>query len=773
MKSLAVVAKETKAELEADYSNYLLEADKHEKVSFTDQLKLKRILNKLIASNVEKEAKLTKLKSEVDNRSWNSINSYHSGKNMFITTYSDSISVRSASSTFSIIPSKDDVLEQLKKIEEMSEDAEQEKIRVEALLAKEKKTNLIWQERIQHLNEAHHRVTKSHTASILSKRKAISNLILGQKETMIFEQEMQKRRHEFSSQFNQKKQKLEEVKEEIEKLIERISFNLMKWTDQKTLRDNYMQALESQIEKYEVEKEEKRVLENTYKSYKENMRIINEIMERHEKPQCQQLTYETADHLAGMYKFFIYQDASLSSRFQELTYEFLERQQELANLDGNLHELVKENDNILLAEINVTETYNQLKSSLEDMKILTSLTEDVAESEDNLLRFYLLMLNLSITSFKHIKNMNSSSDAITFTKERAFINAYEIIEELQKGFWRKRNNENTSKNPPKEEANAYIEIPENSPEGMSMKRFTKEVLPYMSLRITHFIDCLGNFIDDEAEKKRIGKLLKKQPFISYFVDVKSLEEFFKLKKDTIIDPFLIICNLTELGHSKFQRQLGKLFNSLTFLYTRLKSNLNELNYSYSESSFQDEKLFTRKPNRIPTLIKEKFKSKAVPSEQDIDLIPIYKPAEMTKSQSKLEVKLTDEEAALKRMKNFMPVQLSNIEKDKLNESEDADTRNSSKANTKKNSIIFESLSPQEILNEVKGIDRKISNIRYSERKAGNRLKSSLQEAPLLFKQYNKPWNSISARGMSREELSKEPTRPSTFYRSPRNLLKSS
>mmetsp|Transcript_25943 Transcript_25943/g.25516 ORF Transcript_25943/g.25516 Transcript_25943/m.25516 type:complete len:354 (-) Transcript_25943:1068-2129(-) len=353
---------------------------------------------------------------------------------MFITTLSDSISVKSASSTFSIIPSKDDVLEQLKKIEEMSEDAEQEKIRVETLLAKEKKTNLIWQERIQHLNEAHHRVTKSHTASILSKRKAISNLILGQKETMIFEQEMQKRRREFSSQFNQKKQKLEEVKEEIEKLIERISFNLMKSTDQKTLRDNYMQALESQIEKYEVEKEEKRVLENTYKSYKENMRIINEIMERHEKPQCQQLTYETADHVADMYKFFIYQDASLSSRFQELTYEFLERQQELANLDGNLHELVKENDNILLAEINVTETYNQLKSSLEDMKILTSLTEDVAISEDNLLRFYLLMLNLSITSFKHIKNMNSSVDTITFTKERAFINAYEIIEELQKGF---------------------------------------------------------------------------------------------------------------------------------------------------------------------------------------------------------------------------------------------------------------------------------------------------------------------------------------------------
>mmetsp|Transcript_25943 Transcript_25943/g.25517 ORF Transcript_25943/g.25517 Transcript_25943/m.25517 type:complete len:272 (-) Transcript_25943:156-971(-) len=271
-----------------------------------------------------------------------------------------------------------------------------------------------------------------------------------------------------------------------------------------------------------------------------------------------------------------------------------------------------------------------------------------------------------------------------------------------------------------------------------MKRFTKEVLPYMSLRISHFIDCLGNFINDEVEKKRIGKLLKKQPFVSYFVDVKSLEEFFRVKKDKIIDPFLIICKLTEVGHSKFQRQLGKLFNSLTFLYTRLKSNLNELNYSYSEPSFQDEKIFIRKSNRIPTLIKEKFKSKAIPSEQDMDLISIYKPAEMTKSQSKLEVKLTDEEAAIKRMKNFMPVQLSNIEKDKLNESEDADTRNSSKANTKKNSIIFESLSPQEILNEVKGIDRKISNIRYSERKAGNRLKSSLQEAPLLFKQYNKP-----------------------------------
>lgn len=466
-----------------------------------------------------------------------------------------------------------------------------------------------------------------------------------------------------------------------------------------------------------------------------------------------------------MYKYLIYQDTSLGSRFQELTYEYLERQQELANLDGQLHELIKENDNILDTEINVTETFNCLKSSLEDKKALTAKSDFSNESEDGLLKVYLLLLNLGIMTFKHIKNMNSNADNVSFVKDPSFSKANEIIEELQKGFFKKRNGDLSRKNTKVHEG-FMVEFSENSQEGISIERFRKDVLPYMSLKDGDIVNCLREHISNKAQCKKMAKLLKTQPIISHFVDIKSIQNFLASNKSMLqnTDVYQILSGLLHLGHNSFQSQLINLFTALSYIFFQIRQNFQEIAKSSSRIPVLDtSKLLSRKLNRIPTLIKEKFKSKTTFIEQDIEINPIYKPIEMTKSQSKSDVKLTDEEAAMKRMRSIMPIQFG--QENKINESEEGETYNSSKLKVKKNTIIFESFSPKGVLNEVKGIERKIKSIKFAERKAGDRNKNSLQEAPLLFKQYNKPWNTTSK--ISTNRPSSKETRPSTYYRSPR------
>lgn len=137
------INKVIKAELEDEYSQRQLSETHQEKVSFKDQIGLKRNLNKLVSINNEKEKILANLMIEVAKPSDCLQQSQISSKPLFMTAFSESISNHSVISSTSIAPNKDEILDQINRIAQLNEEAEQEQERLQALYNKEKKTNLI------------------------------------------------------------------------------------------------------------------------------------------------------------------------------------------------------------------------------------------------------------------------------------------------------------------------------------------------------------------------------------------------------------------------------------------------------------------------------------------------------------------------------------------------------------------------------------------------------------------------------------------------------
>lgn len=104
---------------------------------------------------------------------------------------------------------------------------------------------------------------------------------------------MQKRKKEFTRQFNFKAHKLEQIKWKIQNIIDQISMNFMKSTDQKIMKNEFMQNLGQRVEKFEIEQGEKQRLIKTFKSHEENMCIIKQIMKRHDGPEVSALNNES------------------------------------------------------------------------------------------------------------------------------------------------------------------------------------------------------------------------------------------------------------------------------------------------------------------------------------------------------------------------------------------------------------------------------------------------------------------------------------------------
>lgn len=151
-----------------------------------------------------------------------------------------------------------------------------------------------------------------------------------------------------------------------------------------------------------------------------------------------------------------------------------------------------------------------------------------------------------------------------------------------------------------------------------------------------------------------------------------------------------------------------------------------------------------------------------PSEDiDIELPSIYKMIEPSKSQTKLEIRLTDEEAALKRMRNILKLD----SKKELNRSCGSEGEIESKIE-KVQTHNFSNFSPRNILLEVKDIEQKIKRVKTAEKRAGTGNKANLIDVPMQFRFHKRPWG--VSKFISRE-TSKELTRPSTTYKTTRNF----
>ncbi|CAG9336067.1 unnamed protein product [Blepharisma stoltei] len=757
--------REIKEVLDIEYDHHVKEAKRHRSLySNKEQAKLKRELDKLLSINKEKRRNLKKLVMEArlydpfisDVSTFKAI----SGSGYF--TERGSV----ASSAFA--PSREDILEKIDRYMIKIEENEQEKLKIESVLSKEKAGNLIWKERIQQLSEMHRRVTKSHEASMISKQNAINNLILGQNEALLFKQEMTRRQEEYIQVYTEQRKRYDHIQEDIDTIVGSISTNAIKQAERRREITTMIDKLEKQLKRHEKESKEKERIENAYQCFQEQMGIINEVLERYDRDCYDTLDEEALNGIIDMYKFLIYQETSLSLRFQQLTLDFLALQKRYEELDKELQILKINNDDFGMTEKNLPYTFNHVKISLEDN--LTSKLDHTEESEQLILKIYLTIMNLAIISINSLKILIEKCPRSGLDRESEYTDALSIIEELQKGFLKKRESTHT-KTPvlPKIYRTDFFD---QIQESFSIENFKKNVLPYLSLKKTEIISSYIKVFKNSEDGILFANLLKDQPMILYFTNSKILENYLNDKQNQPekgpLHAFLEVDELVSTSHMLYQHQLMRLCSVISplilLLNARRVNELEELEQLLSkiqenniEPIKSDENYQIRRVSRIPTIVKEKNTRLFPIEDAEIESPGIYKIIEIQKSQEKLNARLTEQEVAMKRMRNILPAPI--LEKiNKSNNSDENEKKFSSKI-IKKN---FSTFSPRNILHEVQDIEKKIKRVKSAEKKAGNR-KNNLIDMPLQFKFYSKPWG-LFQKALNSREISKDNTRPSTNHK---------
>ncbi|CAG9315460.1 unnamed protein product [Blepharisma stoltei] len=764
--------REIKEVLDFEYDHHVLEVKRHRSFfSNKEQTTLKRQLDKLISSNKEKRRTLRKLVMET--RNYDPFASDFSTCKLF---NEGSFTERASIVSSIIAPSREDIIEKIERYNQKIEEAEQEKLKIECVLTKEKEGNLIWKERIQQLSEMHRRVTKSHEISLISKQRAINNLILGQNETILYKQEMSRRQEEYVQVYTEQRKRYDEIQEEIDNIVTNISGNAIKQAERRREITTMIDKLEKQLRRHEKEIREKERLENAYQSYQEQLSIINEVLERYDRDTFDCLDEESLTGIIDMYKFLIYQETSLSSRFQELTLDFLALQKRYEVLDGELQVLKTNNDEFGGQETNLPNTFNMMKFSLEDN--LSSKNDYTEESEMLILKLYLIIMNLAILSINSMRTINERCPRLGLDKEPEYMEAASTIEELQKGFLKKRESSIT-KSPviPKLYKTEFFD---QYQENFSIENFKKNVMPYISLKKTEIISCFKKAFKDNEDSKLFANLIKEQPMILYFTNSKILDNYLNNKNKEpaqgSLHAFLDIIELISTGHMLYQHQFMRLSSVISPLILSLNSKrvyeLEELEMLLSKiqeinhEPRAEEPSQVRRVTRIPTIIKERTVNKFIPVEEnEVDSPVVYKIVEPSRSQEKLNVRLTDEEAAIKRMKSILPKPIM----EKVNKSYGSDENErvlEGTINVKDIRKNLSQFSPRNILYEVKDIERKIKRVKTAEKKAGNRNKANLIDVPLQFRFYSKPWGLIQ-KALNSRDISKDNTRPSTQHKTAR------
>lgn len=487
---------------------------------------------------------------------------------------------------------KEDLLEKIEKSNEELEEAELENMRLQNTLSKEKEANLIWKERIQQLNLMHRRVTKSHATSMFSKRKAINNLILGQNETILFKKEVQMRHDEYQLQMSSLQSIYAEIKREIEEMVDNISANALNQNERKKENLDIIQRLEKQIFTYNESLIEKERLNSMYKNYQEQMKTISKVIERHNMPLYMNTDSPGLEGIINMYKYMIYQETSLSSRFQELTLDFLELQKQYEDMETELNILKKSTVDFPYPETQLPNTFNHMKFSLEDMESLTSNFEYTESHESLVIKLYLIVLNLAILGVNSLKQINEKVHCIKLENEQEYINALGLIEEFQKGFLRKRE-VMTSKSPIQNNRLYKNEVNEQVQEGLSIENFKRDVMPYISLKLDEITRSFENIFGVESDAKLFAKLVKQQPIITYFIDIKSVEKYMYVNsvqtENSQLLAFSNIGELTTTGHQIFKRQFSKLMSGLLPLLLKLTNKQRLESQEIAEFMFRHPK----------------------------------------------------------------------------------------------------------------------------------------------------------------------------------------
>ena len=695
-------------ELEGSYKTYLSDAQTINKDVSPNQVLLKTELNRLISANSDKQQKAQRLKDEIDILT----------KEKLGDTEGFSVTAKEIS---------DSVQEKLEKelVKALSENefVESEHNSIKRMLRKSKESILVLRERLQELNDAHRKLTKSHDQADYASKKAWNNLALVQNQIRQLRKENKERKLEYRTSYGLKKSYQQEKLKGINSLICQISRDSLNQSERQLKGLLLKDELKQTLERYD----KGQIIIQKDLDYiaivEQKLQIIKKVLERAGLDKLKCLDSEGEALIISSFNQLKYQESSLSSNFQLLTADSQEKKKEYKKYHNKLMKIIEANKEFLDSTYGFSQTFNQLKEKLENNPKVISISEAALRSEESILTIYLDNLNILTLSMKFLTRTSEQCEKMDISLFQYLRSANLQIDSLKKGFMFKQGIQRLKKaQHNRKPAQKLTDINELIPEYSN-----QEALSYFSLSHRVIQKCVKKKFGSSPVCEKFAKFIKKQPMLYCFISPLLLLNFLN-SCTSIEDAYINIEKLLQTGHSEYLMQYQKLISITLEIMKKVRDETERENlliqkfyerYSADDPSFLEkvDSIPRRKSLRMPTVIKDKVKVKIIMNEENRDQLPAkqYEPSVKTNKKS-------HEFDENKKKGNYKSMPLLSLE------------------------------SPNAVLKEVLRIEDQIKKIKRKEFMAEIREASKDLDGVKLMK---KPWSLRSTRPKTQEKSLKK------------------
>lgn len=658
------------------------------------QIVLKAELNKLRSENIQKLKIFHNIKQEIESFE---ANSYRSNQN-------------SSDRIHSIDPVQEKLDMEFLSVQNDLEIAENEQDCIKGMLRKEKDSIIILKERLQELNEAHRKITKSYSLVTYSDKKARNNLILVKNQIANLRKDMKRRKNEYQSSYALRQNfKLNNIKA-INNLIEKMSYNSLQNLDKKEKNQVIIKDIKEKIEIFDKNFNIKQNYLKNLEMYQYHIKIIKKVIKRSGLGGIKDLDKGGTISIIESYNHLKYQESSLSSKFQTLATECLEKKNDYEKTLKELLKLKEENSKIILNENSAPQTLNQLKEFIEDDTTVASKFEKTLQLEEVLLKLYLGLLNVAVNSMKFMTKIKESVNVMENDLKADIKNASSELDSLKQGFFSKRDLKNSQST--RRQLQKSIDYSDFNPE-----YYNKQIVPYFSLTFSEISSACNIVFNSLEQTEKFAGFIKNHLIICSFVTPGILTEYLKNSK-AYENAYQNIDELNEKGHSEYKNQYFKLCTLTSDIIIKIKrqqeNSVSQIksffnDYTPDSASFFDKimKNPKRRSFKVPTIIKDRVK----PSQPDLheNKEQPYKTFEVTVKGNKKENKFEQLSDGINAFKSNRLISLE---------------------------------SPKDVLKEVLRIEKEIKKIKSDERKA--EIKDLTRDTQSL-KMLKQPWSPKSPR----------------------------
>ncbi|OMJ65487.1 hypothetical protein SteCoe_38124 [Stentor coeruleus] len=664
---------EMTTELYESYKTHVSDLNLLSQDSTNSRMLYKSELNRLVSENFEKQKLIRNLKNEIE--------SLFGGECPSLESL-----LRHQSNTTN--PEQERLEIELDQVLKDLDYAESEQNCVKNMLRDEKETILVMKERLQNLNEAHRKITKSYSMAVFSSKKAWNNLILVNNQISSLKKEMKKHKTEYETSVAMKKNFKSENDKEINLLIKSMSYNSLISSDKKRKNQEFKRILKDKIKLYEDNQIIKQNYLKNLSEVKDQIQKISEVIKASGLSEAKSLDKNDAEIIIQAYIQLKYQESSLSSRSQTLTAECLEKKQEFERYDFKFKKLKEENKDTLNTETIKGQTFNLLKEQIENNIKLRSKNEETIVLEESILKAYLDVLNVGSVVMKFMVLLKDHVDIKNSDFQQYIISSDQALGPLKRGFYSKREIYGSlyGKNARKASQKPFEATDQNS------EYYNRQILPFFSLTSTEITSAYCNIFGSHEDSEKLARFIKKQPILYSYLTPDMLAEYLKKCKKTQ-DVYLNANKLMSLSHKEFQNQYVKLvtviLDTLIKIKTQTDTEIQNIKgkcsgYDPNDPNFLNNlmKAPRRRGFKFPTIIKDRVKDPP-PASEDNKEVAMLKTFEVTTKGNKKD-------------RNF----------DELGE-----------LKTSKNEKIASLESPQAVLKEVLSIQGKIKSIKSKERRA--------------------------------------------------------